>query len=160
MSSIFYDDQLLNYTDAQIAHYIDILPCLPKHSNITLLSPKYLAKAFDEAEAKDAITAIEFASGLGIHVPRIKRSVLADNAVYCIMDRIPGATLTTEWLNLGWFTTIRLALQLPPRNIMLDPTGQLWVTDWDYAGFYPKFFEYAGMQNFIPTGWSRFALWR
>ncbi|KAH9996375.1 hypothetical protein F4779DRAFT_607020 [Xylariaceae sp. FL0662B] len=51
---------------------------------------------------------------------------------------------------------------LAPRNIMLDPKGQLWLTDWDEAGFYPKFFEYAGMYNFIYTqsGWDKSAMRR
>ncbi|KAI5860894.1 ankyrin repeat protein [Durotheca rogersii] len=49
---------------------------------------------------------------------------------------------------------------LAPRNIILDREGQLWIIDWDCAGFYPKFFEYAGMYNFIPKAWTKFALWR
>lgn len=44
---------------------------------------------------------------------------------------------------------------LAPRNMIVDPTGQLWLIDWDYAGFYPTSFEYAAMQNFqVPTDWS------
>ncbi|KAI1400266.1 ankyrin repeat protein [Hypoxylon fuscum] len=248
MDSTFDDDQLLDYTDAQIAHYIDVLPRLPKYSNITLLSPKYVAKAYREEEAEYAIKATEFAFGLGIHVPRIRRTVHTNRMFYCIMDRIQGVALDTEWLKLGWITSIRLAFQLrrtirrlrsaesstagslvtgecssyflddtfglppransnqvnaflnfwvnfvsirhefqktpaqhsiclkpafstshsfvfthhdlAPRNIMLDPAGQLWLIDWDDAGYYPKFFEYAGMYNFIPTGWNQFALWR
>ncbi|RSM14828.1 hypothetical protein CDV31_005262 [Fusarium ambrosium] len=49
---------------------------------------------------------------------------------------------------------------LAPRNIILDREGQLWLIDWDCAGFYPKFFEYAGMHNFIPKAWTKFTLWR
>ncbi|KAF5967352.1 protein kinase-like domain-containing protein [Fusarium bulbicola] len=49
---------------------------------------------------------------------------------------------------------------LAPRNIILDHKNQLWLIDWDCAGFYPRFFEHAGMFNFIPTGWTKFALWR
>ncbi|MCJ1259908.1 hypothetical protein MMC24_007747 [Lignoscripta atroalba] len=30
---------------------------------------------------------------------------------------------------------------LAPRNILLDPSGKLWLLDWDYAGFYPSYFE-------------------
>jgi thiamine kinase-like enzyme len=37
---------------------------------------------------------------------------------------------------------------LAPRNLLLDPTGKLWLLDWDLAGFYPLYFEYAAMQNF------------
>ncbi|KAI9758727.1 MAG: hypothetical protein M4579_002902 [Chaenotheca gracillima] len=47
---------------------------------------------------------------------------------------------------------------LAPRNILLDPWGQLWLLDWDYAGFYPRYFEYAAMQNFTqPEEWTRSA---
>ncbi|KZZ92026.1 ankyrin repeat protein [Moelleriella libera RCEF 2490] len=49
---------------------------------------------------------------------------------------------------------------LAPRNIILDGKGKLWLIDWDLAGFYPAFFEHAGMHNFIEAGWSTFALWR
>jgi aminoglycoside phosphotransferase (APT) family kinase protein len=44
---------------------------------------------------------------------------------------------------------------LAPRNLLLDPSGQLWLLDWDYAGWYPNYFEYASMQNFfIPQDWD------
>lgn len=47
---------------------------------------------------------------------------------------------------------------LAPRNIMLDRSGHLWLLDWDYAGWYPKYFEYASMHNFhFPTHWNRWA---
>lgn len=49
---------------------------------------------------------------------------------------------------------------LAPRNIILDHKDQLWIIDWDCAGFYPRFFEHAGMYNFIPAGWTKFAMWR
>ncbi|GAB1318414.1 Aminoglycoside phosphotransferase domain-containing protein [Madurella fahalii] len=51
---------------------------------------------------------------------------------------------------------------LAPRNIMLESeTGKLWLADWDYAGFYPSYFEHAAMHNFIPPAeWSWFARWR
>ena len=47
---------------------------------------------------------------------------------------------------------------LAPRNIILeDGTGDLWLVDWDEAGFYPKYFEYAGMRNFnVPASWGWF----
>ena len=37
---------------------------------------------------------------------------------------------------------------LAPRNMLLDTGGSLWLIDWEYSGFYPEFFEYAGMHNF------------
>ncbi|KLU85745.1 hypothetical protein MAPG_04765 [Magnaporthiopsis poae ATCC 64411] len=45
---------------------------------------------------------------------------------------------------------------LAPRNLILeDRTGHLWVVDWDEAGFYPRYFEYAGMHNFyVPEQWA------
>ncbi len=44
---------------------------------------------------------------------------------------------------------------LAPRNILLHPSGQFWLLDWDFAGFYPIHFEYASMQNFqIPQDWN------
>lgn len=50
---------------------------------------------------------------------------------------------------------------LAPRNIILDPSGQLWLLDWDYAGWYPGYFEYASMQNFhIPQSWNLLARMR
>ncbi|CAA7269485.1 unnamed protein product [Cyclocybe aegerita] len=32
---------------------------------------------------------------------------------------------------------------LAPRNFMLDKDGQLWMIDWELAGWYPAYFEYA-----------------
>lgn len=244
----FNDDELLHYTDAQITHYIDISPTLTNYSNVSLLSPKYVAKAYSKHEAEDAMKAMELASTLGIHVPRTQRTVRVDGIIYCIMDRIQGSTLAAEWMTLGWFATIRLAFQLrrmirrlrsaksltagslvsgecrsyylddsfglppransrqvnafmnfwldftsigheikktaaqhsicskkafsidrpfvfthhdlSPRNIMLDPSHQLWLIDWDFAGFYPEFFEFAGMHNFISVRWNGLALLR
>lgn len=43
---------------------------------------------------------------------------------------------------------------LAPRNILLDKSGCLWLVDWDIAGWYPSYFEYAAMHNFIPERWS------
>lgn len=44
---------------------------------------------------------------------------------------------------------------LAPRNLLLDPSGQLWLLDWDYAGFFPRYFEYKSMQNFhTPQDWN------
>ena len=44
---------------------------------------------------------------------------------------------------------------LAPRNILLDKSGCLWLVDWDLAGWYPCYFEYAAMHNFfIPEHWT------
>ncbi|OBT82962.1 hypothetical protein VE02_08184 [Pseudogymnoascus sp. 03VT05] len=47
---------------------------------------------------------------------------------------------------------------LAPRNLILESsTRNLWVVDWDEAGWYPRYFEFAGMRNFIiPEEWGRF----
>jgi hypothetical protein len=46
---------------------------------------------------------------------------------------------------------------LAPRNIKLDRCNQIWLIDWDFAGFYPKYFEYAAMNAFnIPETWNWF----
>lgn len=49
---------------------------------------------------------------------------------------------------------------LAPRNILLDESGRLWLVDWDIAGWYPCYFEYAAMHNFIPEHWTWFARMR
>jgi Choline/ethanolamine kinase len=36
---------------------------------------------------------------------------------------------------------------LAPRNLLLDEQDNLWLVDWEYSGWYPNYFEYAGMQN-------------
>jgi hypothetical protein len=36
---------------------------------------------------------------------------------------------------------------LAPRNLFLDEHNNLWILDWERSGWYPIYFEYAGMQN-------------
>jgi Phosphotransferase enzyme family len=43
---------------------------------------------------------------------------------------------------------------LAPRNILIDKHQRMWLIDWDLAGFYPLYFEYAGMQNFDHGTWN------
>ena len=44
---------------------------------------------------------------------------------------------------------------LVPKNMVVDRDNQLWLIDWEYAGWYPKFFEYASMQDFdIAKSWN------
>ncbi|KAI1153404.1 hypothetical protein F4825DRAFT_474296 [Nemania diffusa] len=44
---------------------------------------------------------------------------------------------------------------LAPRNLIMGPAGDLCIVDWDFAGWYPPFFEHAGMHNFpLPEGWG------
>ncbi|KAI1365455.1 ankyrin repeat protein [Xylaria arbuscula] len=242
------DEKLLDYNDAQLIHYIKTLPRLPEFRDIILLSSKYLAKAYHGPDMERAVKATEFASALGVRVPRVRRTVSDNGANYCIMDRIQGVALDTEWPKLSWTMSIWLAFQvrrvirqlrsvesptagclftgqctsfylddrfglpsgaslsqvnsflnfwlnfdsipheikktpsdhstcprplfstndtfvythhdLAPRNIMIDSANQLWFIDWDFAGYYPRYFEYAGIHNFSPKGWSRFSIWR
>jgi hypothetical protein len=47
---------------------------------------------------------------------------------------------------------------LAPRNLLVSPSGQLSLLDWDLAGFYPVAFEYAAMYNFhFPQDWGLMA---
>lgn len=248
MEPVFDDTKLFSYTDAEITDFIISLSHQPGSLKILPLSSNLLAKGYREEKVKDAVRSVEFASQVGIPVPRIHRSVKIDNTVYCIMDRIPGKTLDMVWPELGWIASLRLAFQLPhlihrlrsvtstfsgslatgkcrpyflqdsfglppratsdqvnaflnfwanfvsicqeitktaaehatcsrpvflhdgpfvfthhdlaPRNMIVDPEGQLWLIYWDFAGFYPQYFEYAGMFNFIPTAWDKFTTWR
>ncbi|KAL2839025.1 hypothetical protein BJX68DRAFT_259008 [Aspergillus pseudodeflectus] len=50
---------------------------------------------------------------------------------------------------------------LTPRNLLISPSGQLTVLDWDLAGFYPIPIEYTSIYNFnIPADWGLLARWR
>ncbi|KAG6040942.1 hypothetical protein E4U39_006785 [Claviceps sp. Clav50 group G5] len=248
MESKFDDAKLLRYTDSELYDHISSHPSLPEFSNVVSLSPKYLAKGYENGDmVEDALSAMKFASQLGIQVPHIER-IVHGHGVYCIMERIPGTRLDIAWHDLGWIASLRLAFQLrrvvqrmrsatstssgpiptgkctsyffddkfglpdrakchhvnaflnfwanfpgflkekrktpaehancprlvfsysrpfvfthhdlAPRNMIIDSEGQLRIIDWDEAGFYPEFFEYAGMHNFIPRGWTQPALWR
>lgn len=44
---------------------------------------------------------------------------------------------------------------LAPRNMMLDTTGNLWIIDWNYSGYYPAFMEYVGIDA-VSAGWDWF----
>ncbi|KAF3171378.1 hypothetical protein TWF106_006534 [Orbilia oligospora] len=51
---------------------------------------------------------------------------------------------------------------LAPRNMIVDPRGDLWLIDWDYAGWYPAYFDRASMDHFSPymCGWSIYTQFR
>lgn len=253
MDTEFCDDLLQSYSDAElIQHIVSSTPADSSlMSRVSSLSPKYISKSyFNPSEAEDSIKATELAHSLWIPCPSIRRIVTSNRNVYSIMDRIAGSTLEDIWTSLGWFLTIKLALQLrriintlrsltsptigslatsqctsfwlddlyglpprsgppelsrylhfwgnfrgmrtaietgkrgeiltgtayipsamgpfvlthhdlAPRNLLLSPTGELWLLDWDLAGFYPIYFEYASMYKFImPHTWGLFARWR
>lgn len=245
MNSDFQDDLLHNYSESELAHHITASPLLTPTSSVFLLSATLLAKHYEPPLVEDVVKSSEVARQLGIRAPCIKRTISYEGNAYCIMERIRGTTLEEMWAKLGWFMTIKLALQLrrfinllrsvessvagslatgecrsfwledkyglpirstpeyiasfiqfwvnftsirkakvaatqvsvdskkpippvtqsfvlthhdlAPRNLLLDSFGQLWLLDWDYAGFYPIYFEYASMQNFhIPQEWGLF----
>lgn len=41
-------------------------------------------------------------------------------------------------------------LDLHPQNLIVSPDGRLWVVDWEFAGFYPQWFEYYEMMGGAP----------
>ncbi|RPD81511.1 hypothetical protein L226DRAFT_541250 [Lentinus tigrinus ALCF2SS1-7] len=47
-------------------------------------------------------------------------------------------------------------LDLFPSNIILGDDGQVWLIDWEFAGFYPQWFEYASMRE----GWEILGRWQ
>lgn len=55
---------------------------------------------------------------------------------------------------------------LAPRNMIVDSHNKLWLIDWGYAGFYPSYMEYLGMEaSEMPwlhtSSWqARLARWR
>ncbi|KAE9379684.1 hypothetical protein N431DRAFT_451518 [Stipitochalara longipes BDJ] len=233
MSSEFDENSLFSYYDDELSSLIDKPPVLAP--NVYVLSPKLVAKHVVPEVLEDAVKAMEVAHALGIRVPITRRTIKNDSSAYCIMDPIEDITLEEAWSKLGWFTTIRLSLQLrgfirqlrsvtsqyagslvsgecksfwlddrfripnrsapsiitpffrfwidfvsirkakantsipplpstawipstaktlalthhdlAPRNILLDRRNQIWLIDWDFAGFYPKYFEYAAMNS-------------
>ena len=49
---------------------------------------------------------------------------------------------------------------LDMRHILLDDDGVLWIVGWNWAGFYPTWFEYVGMRlaaraSLEPSSWKR-----
>jgi serine/threonine protein kinase len=253
MTPVFRQEMLDRYEDSEVALQIVSSPSCASSSRVFSLSPNLLAKQYDPLELEDSLKASAVASQLGIRVPFVRRVVQNDKNAYTIMDRLEGTTLDVSWTELGWFTTVKLALQLrrfvrllrsitspiagslatgecrsfwledryglpansgpgeithffhfwanftlmrramqeskqprvpdspepttevqltvepfvlthldlTPRNLLISPSGQLTVLDWDLAGFYPIPFEYASMYSFnIPADWGLLARWR
>ncbi|PWY67030.1 hypothetical protein BO83DRAFT_410366 [Aspergillus eucalypticola CBS 122712] len=199
MDTEIRDDLLQSYSDAElIQHIVSSPPADSLMSRVSSISPKYISSP-----------TTELAHSLGIPCPSIRRIVTSNRNVYSIMHRIEGSTLEDIWTSLGWYLTIKLALQLrrilrtlrsttsltigslatgqctsfwlddlyglpprsgptelsrylhfwaseiitgtayipsamgpfvlthhdlAPRNLLLSPTGELWLLDWDLAG--------------------------
>ncbi|PCH35668.1 hypothetical protein WOLCODRAFT_145905 [Wolfiporia cocos MD-104 SS10] len=47
-------------------------------------------------------------------------------------------------------------LDLNLRNLIIDHDSRVWLIDWEHAGFYPQWFEYAAMLN----GWEMLGRWK
>ena len=101
MLSIFRDDLLLSYEDADLVHYIRESPRLSPYSAISFLSAKYLSKACRPDPIDDTLKAMEVARCLGVRVPHVKRVVEFDGTAYCIIERVDGVTLEEAWTKLG-----------------------------------------------------------
>lgn len=53
-------------------------------------------------------------------------------------------------------------LDLFPSNIILGDDGQVWFIDWEMAGFYPQWFEYAAMREgweILDRRWQKWIVW-
>jgi len=54
------------------------------------------------------------------------------------------------------FPLVLTHLDLSPRNVIIDDNSQIWLIDWEHAGFYPQWFEHTAMCN---AGWEIFGRW-
>lgn len=113
----------------------------PRHATVprlSLLSATLLAKCYEPPLIEDAIKATETARQLGIRAPCIKRTITYEGNVFCVMERIQGATLEEMWTRLSWFMTIKIALHLrhfvkPLRSVISSTTGALATGEcWSY----------------------------
>jgi hypothetical protein len=66
-------------------------------SSVHLLSKSLLAKHYEAPLVEGALKAMDTAHQLGIRVPRVKRIIRSGYNVWCIMERIMGATLENVW---------------------------------------------------------------
>ncbi|KAG5969580.1 hypothetical protein E4U56_008251 [Claviceps arundinis] len=112
MESTFDDEKLFSYTDSYLYNHITSIPTPPLAGRAVPLSEKYFAKGYALREdLEDAVSAMKFASQLGIQVPHVHRINRGDG-FYCIMDRVPGTTLEIAWHGLGWIASLRIAFEL------------------------------------------------
>ncbi|KAF3937472.1 hypothetical protein ABW19_dt0210158 [Dactylella cylindrospora] len=79
-----------------------------------------------------------------------ERQKSASEHEICVQSPISGAT-----------PLVFVHHDLAPRNMLVDPFGNLWLIDWDFAGWYPEYFEYAKMNHFTPTKeWNKWTWWK
>ena len=112
MNSEFNEQLFSKYDSTTLARYILASESCKVSSRVFSLSPNLIAKQFLRGEEIGMLNALELATLLGVRVPKIKRTVEANENVYVIMERIGGPTLEEAWTYLSWFTTLRLAFQL------------------------------------------------
>jgi len=103
---------LQSYSDADLFQRIQKSPRLPHYSRISILSANLIARNCPFELLQDTIGAMEAATQLSVRVPAAKRIVTSNGSTYLIMERIDGVILEEAWPKLGWFATIKLALQL------------------------------------------------
>ncbi|KAG6023229.1 hypothetical protein E4U40_004095 [Claviceps sp. LM458 group G5] len=100
MESTYDDENLSSYTDSYLCNHITSIPTPTLAGRAVPLSEKYFAKGYALREdLEDAVSAMKFASQLGIQVPHVHRIIRGDG-LYCIMDRVPGTTLEIAWHEL------------------------------------------------------------
>ena len=47
-------------------------------------------------------------------------------------------------------------LDIHPNNIIIGDDGRVWLIDWEFAGFYPQWFEYTSMRD----AWDILGKWK
>ncbi|KAG6049453.1 hypothetical protein E4U39_006056 [Claviceps sp. Clav50 group G5] len=101
MESTFDDEKLFSYTDSYLCNHITSIPTPTLAGRAVPLSEKYFAKGYALREdLEDAVSAMKFASQLGIQVPHVHRISVAMGST-ASMDRVPGTTLEIAWHELG-----------------------------------------------------------
>ncbi|KAF8917379.1 kinase-like domain-containing protein [Mucidula mucida] len=118
---VFDEARLHDYTDEQLLLFIGNSPCFAIDENFSsqtrILSHSFVAKhsyRYRNRYPADEIEGMKLATRIGVRVPKLHRVVPAENdqGAYLIMTRIHGRVLADIWISLGWWRTIRLALQL------------------------------------------------
>ncbi|KAG6367316.1 hypothetical protein INS49_001503 [Diaporthe citri] len=181
-------DPIQSSSDVELSNYIEKLRLAQDESpHVIEVSGKYVTKSYREEEIHDTKQAIDCADSLGqAHwVPEFVAHFWIEDRYRLPIS--PSARVIACVVNF-WFNhksfrqearkkpedhaaSVAQPIEtqglvfthhdLAPRNLILDTTGSLWLVDWDYAGWYPPYFEYASMHNFIPPDtWGRFAKFR